>query len=329
MKRLSAMVSGVVILLLAAWACRAEPTQPLVPAIPTPTLALADPTPTLTPTPIQPTATLPAPGSTGSITVPQLVIKAVPGNLPAYNRGEWKHWIDADGDCQNTRAEVLIEESSVTVGFRATKRCTVDNGRWLAPYTGTSVTVAGDLDVDHMVPLANAHRPGGWAWSAQRKRAYANDLAFDGHLIAVTASANRSKGAKGPEAWQPQNRNHWCDYAINWITVKSTWGLTATVGEWAALEDMLSTCSDGIAIGAEASTPATQPEIPTAAMPSEAPTGEAPIFDPFGPDRDCGDFGTWDQAEDFYEAAGGPDEDRHRLDRNRDGIACESLRGAP
>lgn len=217
----------------------------------------------------------------------------------------------------------------MSVGFRGSRQCTVDSGQWLAPYTGTSVTVAGDLDVDHMVPLANAHRSGAWAWSAQRKRAYANDISFDGHLIGVTASANRSKGAKGPEEWQPRDRRHWCDYAINWITVKSTWGLTATAGGWAALEEMVSTCSDGIAIGTDASVPAPQLEIPTAEISGEAPTGEASAYDPFGPDRDYGDFDTWVQAQDFYKAAGGPDEDRHRLDRNRDGIACVSLPGAP
>ena len=52
-------------------------------------------------------------------------------------------------------------------------------------------------------------------------------------------------------------------------------------------------------------------------------------YDPRGPDRDCEDFGTWQEAQAFYEAAGGPDEDRHRLDTDRDGIACESLPGAP
>ena len=50
--------------------------------------------------------------------------------------------------------------------------------------------------------------------------------------------------------------------------------------------------------------------------------------DPAGPDRDCGDFPTWRQAQDFFEAAGGPARDPHRLDADHDGIACESLPGA-
>lgn len=49
-------------------------------------------------------------------------------------------------------------------------------------------------------------------------------------------------------------------------------------------------------------------------------------FDPNGPDRDCSDFATQSEAQRFYEAAGGPGRDPHRLDADRDGIACESLR---
>ncbi|MDA1256514.1 MAG: excalibur calcium-binding domain-containing protein [Chloroflexi bacterium] len=48
-------------------------------------------------------------------------------------------------------------------------------------------------------------------------------------------------------------------------------------------------------------------------------------FDPDGPDRDCGDFDTHAEAQAFFEAAGGPTTDRHRLDGDRDGVVCESL----
>ena len=48
-------------------------------------------------------------------------------------------------------------------------------------------------------------------------------------------------------------------------------------------------------------------------------------YAPSGPDRDCGDFGSQRGAQRFYEAAGGPGRDPHRLDGDNDGIACESL----
>ena len=48
-------------------------------------------------------------------------------------------------------------------------------------------------------------------------------------------------------------------------------------------------------------------------------------YDPFGSDRDCSDFRTQAEAQAFFEAAGGPEKDPHRLDSDGDGIACESL----
>ena len=49
------------------------------------------------------------------------------------------------------------------------------------------------------------------------------------------------------------------------------------------------------------------------------------IYDPLGPDRDCGHFGTHEEAQAFFIAAGGPERDPHRLDGDDDGMACESL----
>ena len=165
-----------------------------------------------------------------------------PGALPVYSRDDWRHWTDKDGDCQDTRNEVLAAESLSDVTYRSDRRCRVESGQWLAPYSGTAVAVPGDLDIDHMVPLANAHRSGAWQWSPERKRLYANYLDDPSHLIAVTARANRSKGARGPDQWKPSDRSYWCRYAVDWITVKFSWDLAATPEEFAALEGMLETC---------------------------------------------------------------------------------------
>jgi hypothetical protein len=43
-------------------------------------------------------------------------------------------------------------------------------------------------------------------------------------------------------------------------------------------------------------------------------------------DKDCSDFSSWRQAQNFYKNHGGPRYDPHRLDADHDGIACEDLR---
>ena len=112
----------------------------------------------------------------------------------------------------------------------------------MAPFTGTVVTDPSKLDIDHLVPLANAHWSGGHAWDADRKRGYANDLSNPGHLVAVTASANRSRGARGPEAWKPPDEGYWCKYAKDWVGVNVEWELTVTAAEFEALWEMLEMC---------------------------------------------------------------------------------------
>ena len=178
----------------------------------------------------------------GIIPVPQLTIAEIPGDLPSYSRDDWKHWVDVDKDCQDTRAEVLIEESSAPPSFKTDRNCRVIGGQWEGPYTGENFTEAGELDIDHLVPLKNAHLSGAWRWDQQRKEDYANSVAKGYHLIAVDKRANRAKGAKGPEEWQPPDSAYHCQYARDWIAVKAAWELTATAAEWEALQAMLDQC---------------------------------------------------------------------------------------
>lgn len=158
-----------------------------------------------------------------------------------YRRADWPHWVDADRDCQDTRQEVLIAESRVTVTL-SDEGCRVVSGEWLSYYDGELLTVPSALDVDHMVPLAHAYRSGAASWSRDRKRAYANDLDAPEHLVAVTASANRQKGDRGPDEWRPPREAARCRYSGEWMLVKLRWGLAVTAPELVALREMAATC---------------------------------------------------------------------------------------
>ena len=183
--------------------------------------------------------------SDDAITLP-LRIDRETRQIPDYDRGEWRHWLDEDGDCQDARQEALIAEADGPLTYETEEQCRVETGRWVDPYTLEVFEDPSDLDVDHVVPLANAHRSGGWAWPRERKAAYANDLDFEGHLVAVDPSANRSKGSRGPEDWRPTNEDHWCAYAMDWLKIKDKWELTATDREWIALREMLDTCEEEV-----------------------------------------------------------------------------------
>ena len=100
------------------------------------------------------------------------------------------------------------------------------------------------LDIDHMVPLGDAHESGTWKWPAERRETYANYLKDLQRLIAVTRSTNRSKGARGPDEWKPEDRSYWCQHAVDWITIKDSWNLTVTTQQDRALVEMLNTCAN-------------------------------------------------------------------------------------
>ena len=180
-----------------------------------------------------------------------ITVAPIPPDIAEYSRSQWKHWTDEDGDCQDARQEALISESLVDVTFESERECRVESGRWYGAFTGNYVEAPGDLDIDHLVPLKNAHDSGGWAWNSDRKQEYANYLGDPDHLIAVTKGANRSKGAKGPDEWRPPDEGYWCQYATDWTEVKMEWGLMMTQRETEAVIEMLDTCEEPVEVKAE------------------------------------------------------------------------------
>jgi len=168
-----------------------------------------------------------------------LFILLLPGLLVAseYKRKDWPHWKDLDGDCQKARAEILIRDSLIPVTFKTGRKCKVTAGEWLCPYTGITYFKASDIDIDHMIPLANAHRSGAANWTREQKEAFANDPE---NLFSVEDNANQRKSDKGPEEWKPPLKSYWPEYARQWIYIKEKYGLSYAPGELEALGAMLS-----------------------------------------------------------------------------------------
>ena len=156
-----------------------------------------------------------------------------------YDRTQFGRWIDADGDCQNTRHEVLIEESLIPVTFKTSRQCFVTSGQWHDPYTGRVFTDPSLLDVDHVVPLKEAFDSGAKEWSRDKMVRYFNDLEHKDHLIAVDRSANRSKGARDPARWLPPNQDYHREYIRIWQKIKKDWGLSSDPEEARVIERIL------------------------------------------------------------------------------------------
>ena len=124
---------------------------------------------------------------------------------------------------------------------QATKTCKITKGSWYSAYDGKTYTDPDLIDIDHMVPLADAWRSGADTWTDDQRTEFANDLTRP-QLLAVSRATNRSKGDQDPSQWKPANRDYWCEYASRWIAVKSYWKLTVTSSEKSSLREMLGRC---------------------------------------------------------------------------------------
>ncbi|WP_225995124.1 HNH endonuclease family protein [Streptomyces arboris] len=161
-----------------------------------------------------------------------------------YERDSFRHWVDEDGDSCTTRAEVLLAEA-VTAPEQGA-RCSLSGGSWLSYYDEVEVTDAKKLDIDHMVPLAEAWDSGAHAWTPERREAYANDLGADRSLVAVTAKTNRSKADRDPAQWMPPAESATCTYLVDWTATKLRWALAMDDAEKTALLNLAEPCADSV-----------------------------------------------------------------------------------
>lgn len=204
------------------------------------------------------------------------------------------------------------------------------DGTWFSAYDAVVVANASELDIDHLVPLAEAWESGGHTWSAETWTRFANDRDDPRSLIAVSASANRGKGARDPADWWPSQASYRCQYAADWVAVKSRWRLSVDSAEHRSLAAQLERCA-----GAELAYVAPEPArvVESAVVASTEPvdtqsdvTGQChPAYEPCIPNLsgdalNCGDLSSSQKPVTVRV----PGVDPYRLDRDGDGSACES-----
>lgn len=227
-----------------------EPSRSTTSSAPTatepPTTTVATTTSLVAPTT---TSTTASPMPSLPVAVPDVPATALVDRLaladattpPTYVRDrfgdDWAY--DPASGC-NTRERVLIEEAIVAPAVD--DRCRSTGGRWRSIYDGVEATDVAELQIDHLVPLADAWRAGAWRWTDADRFAFANDLGTPDALIAVTGSTNQSKGDSSPDEWLPPDRSAWCDYVGAWVRVKARWALSVTPAEKATLVSVLSGC---------------------------------------------------------------------------------------
>lgn len=138
-----------------------------------------------------------------------------------YKREYFGHgWADEDGNCRNTRHEVLAAQSTAPVRYKTGRQCRVVAGRWISPFTGEVIHNPRKMDIDHVVPLAWSWSHGADSWSAAKRERFANDPV---NLISVEASLNRQKGADGPDKWLPPANQ--CQYVLRFLRVAKSYQL--------------------------------------------------------------------------------------------------------
>lgn len=162
---------------------------------------------------------------------------ATPGPMTGYSRTKFGHGWASHGNSCDTR-EIVLQRQGRDVRSDP-KTCKATSGTWVSLYDGVTVHDPSELDIDHLVPEAEAWRTGAASWPQDQRERFAND--WQTELVAVTAHSNRSKGDGPPPEYLPAPAER-CDYAVRWVAVKSEWKLTISNPEKTALGQMLNTC---------------------------------------------------------------------------------------
>jgi len=166
--------------------------------------------------------------------------------MTGYDRLEYgPAWSDVDHNGCDTRNDVLDRDLTDKTYREGTHSCIVTNGTLVSPYTGERIDfVRGnvtslEVQIDHVVALANSWVTGAQAWDADTRKAFANDPL---NLLAVDGPSNQQKLASDASAWLPARKAFRCTYVALQVSVKAKYGLWVTKAEKSAMSRVLDSC---------------------------------------------------------------------------------------
>lgn len=146
-------------------------------------------------------------------------------------------WADLDGNGCDTRADLLATQSLVAVTMDS-EGCRVTGGLWVDFYTGEQWRDSDDVQVDHVIALADAHDKGAWRMTPTEKSHFANDYL---NLVVTSDNLNASKGERGPLEWDVPGEGT-CDYAERYRAVMEKYTLDWEDDEKVAIDRQLERC---------------------------------------------------------------------------------------
>lgn len=157
------------------------------------------------------------------------------------NAAPWGH-----NGC-STREDILRRDLT-RLRFTRSARCqtVVVTGRLTDPYTGKVIDfvrgrgTSSKVQIDHVVPLADAWQKGAQQWNTATRIAFANDPL---NLLAVDGPTNQRKGAGDAATWLPPNKSFRCRYVALQVAVKAKYRAWVTAAEQSAMVRILRGCN--------------------------------------------------------------------------------------
>lgn len=279
----------------------------------------------------EPAASTPSsePGTGALAALQTLTVKGRAG-MGGYDRALYgQAWADTDRNGCDQRNDALRRDLATGQVLKAgTGGCVVLSGTFHDPYSGRDIAFergarSAEVQIDHVVALADSWQSGAQQWDARTRERFANDplvlMASDGRL-------NQQKGASNAASWLPPNKAFRCEYVARQVAIKTSYHLSVTAPERDAIARVLTTCPDqGLPTASDVAFPERDPNAPAKTQAAQPTTKAAPTRTSAPAAPAATSFTNCTEAR----AAGAAPLHRgdpgwnDRMDRDGDGVACE------